>query len=93
MPPTIGRCGLLAPTSTAGSQHPAARTTGASDLRVGDASVYVERVESLRGLLQLHEREIRNCDAWTHRHLRGHPGYEAIQALRGAGRCVRRRDR
>ena len=53
------------------------------DLQLGDA--YVERIESLRDLLELHEREIRNCDAWTHRRLRGHPGYEAIQALRGVG--------
>jgi len=45
----------------------------------------VERIESLRDLLELHEREIRRCDAWTHRRLRGHPGYEAIQALRGVG--------
>lgn len=53
------------------------------DLQLGDA--YVERIESLRDLLELHEREIRKCDAWTHRRLRGHPGYEAIQALRGVG--------
>jgi transposase len=53
------------------------------DLQLGDA--YVERIESLRDLLELHERQIRACDAWTHRRLRGHPGYEAIQALRGVG--------
>src|SRR5215204_2340047 len=42
------------------------------DLQLAD--VYVDRIESLRDLLELHEREIRRCDAWTHRRLRGHRG-------------------
>ena len=53
------------------------------DLALGDA--YLERVVSLRELIDLYDRQIRHCDAWTHRRLRGHPGYEAIQALRGVG--------
>jgi transposase len=53
------------------------------DLRLGDA--YVDRIESLRDLIELYDREIRQCDARIHRRLKGHPGYEAVQALRGVG--------
>ena len=53
------------------------------DLRLGD--VYVERIESLRDLIDLYDREIHRCDAWVRRRLKGHPGYEAVQALRGVG--------
>jgi transposase len=52
-------------------------------LRLGDA--YVDRIESLRDLIELYDREIRQCDARIHRRLKGHPGYEAVQALRGVG--------
>lgn len=49
------------------------------------ADAYLERVESLRDLIEVYDRQIRHCDAWTHRRLRGHPGYQAVQALRGVG--------
>jgi len=49
------------------------------------ASAYVDGVESLRDLIELYDREIRQCDVRIHRRLKGHPGYEAIQALRGVG--------
>src|SRR5436190_250447 len=52
-------------------------------LRLGD--VYVDRIESLRDLIELYDREIRQCDAGIHRRLKGHPGYETVQALRGVG--------
>ena len=45
----------------------------------------LERIESLRELIDLYDRQIRHCDAFIHRRLRGHPGYEAVQALRGVG--------
>jgi transposase len=53
------------------------------ELQLGD--VYVDRIESLRDLIELYDREIVQCDARIHRRLKGHPGYEAIQALRGVG--------
>jgi transposase len=53
------------------------------DLQLGDG--YVNRIESLRDLIGLYDREIRQVDASIHRRLKGHPGYEAIQALRGVG--------
>jgi transposase len=53
------------------------------ELRLGD--VYVDRIESLRDLIELYDREIRECDGRIHRRLKGHPGYEAVQALRGVG--------
>jgi transposase len=46
---------------------------------------YTNRIESLRDLIELYDREIHQCDARIHRRLKGHPGYEAIQALRGVG--------
>ena len=53
------------------------------DLQLGD--VFVDRIESLRDLIELYDREIGQCDARIHRRLKGHPGYEAVQALRGVG--------
>ena len=53
------------------------------DLQLGD--VYVERIESLRELIEAYDRQIGHCDAFIHRRLKGHRGYEAIQALRGVG--------
>ncbi len=52
-------------------------------LQLGD--VYVDRIESLRDLIELYDREITQCDVAIHRRLKGHPGYEAVQALRGVG--------
>jgi Transposase len=66
-----------------------------NELRLGDE--YVNRIESLRDLIEFYDREIHQCDVRIYRRLKGHPGYEAVQALRGvgpgAGRRVRRRDR
>ena len=53
------------------------------DLQLGD--VYLERIESLRELIKLHDRQIRHCGARIRRRLKGHPGYEAVQVLRGVG--------
>ena len=53
------------------------------DLHPGD--VHLERIESLRELINMYDRQIRHCDAFIHRRLKGHPGYEAVQALRGVG--------
>jgi hypothetical protein len=53
------------------------------DLRLGD--VFVDRIESLRDLIDLYDREIHQCDARIHRRLKGDRGYEAVQALRGVG--------
>jgi len=54
-----------------------------NELQLGDA--YVERIESLRDLIEVYDRQIRHCDAAVHRRLKGHPGYEAVRALRGVG--------
>ena len=53
------------------------------DLRLGDE--YVNRIESLRDLIEVYDRQIHQCDTRIHRRLKGDPGYEAIQALRGVG--------
>jgi transposase len=53
------------------------------ELRLADA--YIDRIESLRDLIEVYDREIRQCDARIHRRLKGHPGYQAVQALRGVG--------
>ena len=53
------------------------------DLRLGDE--YVNRIESLRDLIEVYDREIHDCDVRIYRRLKGHPGYEAVQALRGVG--------
>ena len=53
------------------------------DLRLGDE--YVNRIESLRDLIEGYDRQIHDCDVRIYRRLKGHPGYEAVQALRGVG--------
>lgn len=50
---------------------------------LGDA--YTVRVESLRDLLEVYDREIAMVEAKIARALRGHRGYEAIQAIPGIG--------
>src|SRR6185436_5949746 len=47
--------------------------------------VYLERIDSLRDLIDMYDREIHRCDTWIRRRLKGDPGYEAVQALRGVG--------
>jgi transposase len=46
---------------------------------------YGLRVESLRDLLELYERELVMVERNLHRHLKGHVGYKAIQAIHGVG--------
>ena len=55
----------------------------ADELRLGDE--YVNRIESLRDLIEVYDRQIHDCDVRIYRRLKGHPGYEAVQALRGVG--------
>jgi transposase len=55
-------------------------------LRLGDE--YVNRIESLRDLIEFYDREIYQCDVRIYRRLKGHRGYEAVQALRAVGPVV-----
>ncbi len=50
--------------------------------------LYLVRVESLRDLIALHDREIAMLDRLIARRLDGHPGYEAIQAIPGIGKIL-----
>jgi transposase len=50
--------------------------------------MYLVRVESLRDLVGLHNREIAMLDRLIARRLDGHPGYEAIQAIPGVGKIL-----
>lgn len=45
--------------------------------RLGDA--YEIRLESLRDLIAVHDREIVELDGWIHRRLRDDAGYRVIQ--------------
>ena len=54
-----------------------------SELNLGEA--YAGRIGSLRELIAAHSREIVALDARIHQRLKGHPGYEAIQAIAGVG--------
>jgi transposase len=53
------------------------------ELRLGDA--YVNRIESLRDLIELYDREIDQCDTRVHWRLRGDSRYEALQRIAGVG--------
>lgn len=55
---------------------------------VGLDDVYRVRVESLRDLVALHDREVAMLDRLVARRLAGHPGYEAIQAIPGVGKVL-----
>ena len=46
---------------------------------------YKLRVESLRGLLEVFDREVAMVEREIHHHLRDHRGYRAVQALHGVG--------
>ena len=52
------------------------------------ADVYTNRIESLRDLIELYDREIVQSDTRIHRRLKGDPGYEAIQQIAGVGRVL-----
>jgi transposase len=54
-----------------------------NELCLGDA--YVDRIESLRELIELYDREIDQCDARIHWRLKGDPRYEALQRIAGVG--------
>jgi len=46
---------------------------------------YAIRVESLRHLIEVHDREIAMIEGHVNRRLVGHPGYRAVQAIPGVG--------
>lgn len=49
------------------------------------AEAYETRVRSLRRLIKMYDTEITKLDAYIAAEFKGHPGYEAIQAIHGAG--------
>jgi transposase len=55
-------------------------------MTLGD--VYVVRVESLRDLIEIYDREITMLERKIHQLLQYNPGYQAIQALNGVGRII-----
>src|SRR5918995_31910 len=52
------------------------------------ADSYTTRVASLRGLIELYDREVTMLEGEIHRQLRHHRGYQAIQAIDGVGRTI-----
>jgi transposase len=50
---------------------------------LGDA--YTIRVESLRDLIEIYDREVAMLEGQIRRRLKGHAGYRAIQAINGIG--------
>jgi transposase len=55
-------------------------------MELGD--VYVVRVESLRDLIEVYDREVAMLERRIHRLLRDDHGYQTIQALNGVGRTI-----
>jgi transposase len=53
------------------------------EIQLGDGSTI--RVESIRDVIELLDREVAMLERETHRRLREHPGYRAIQVLDGVG--------
>jgi transposase len=53
------------------------------EMTLGDA--YTIRVESLRDLIELYDREVAMLEQRIRSRLRGHRGYQAIQAINGIG--------
>ncbi len=49
---------------------------------------YSIRIESLRDLVELYDREVAMLEGVIHRRLRDHAGYRAIQAIEGVGRVL-----
>jgi transposase len=79
----MGKEGVL-PTLTdmfcpAGQRH-------LDQMELGD--VYVIRVESLRDLIELYDREVVMLERKIHQLLRDDRGYQAIQVLNGVGRTI-----
>jgi transposase len=52
------------------------------------ADAYVVRVESLRDLIEVYDREVIMLERKIHAQLRGHLGYQAIQTINGVGRTI-----
>jgi transposase len=52
------------------------------------ADPYVIRVESLRDLIELYDREVSMLEREIHARLIDHDGYRAIQAINGIGRTI-----
>jgi transposase len=55
-------------------------------MELGDA--YLVRVESLRDLIEVYDREITMLERKIHQLLRDDHGYQTIQALNGVGRTI-----
>ena len=49
---------------------------------------YTIRVESLRDLIEVYDREVVMLERDIHRHLCHHDGYQAVQAINGVGRTI-----
>jgi transposase len=64
----------------------AAGTVQLNEMELGDA--YTIRVESLRDLLEVYDREVTTLEAKIRERLRGHQGYRAIQAINGIGQTM-----
>jgi transposase len=52
------------------------------------ADNYATRVESLRDLIGLYDRQVTMLEGQIHQQLRHHRGYQAIQAIDGVGRTI-----
>jgi transposase len=52
------------------------------------ADPYVIRVESLRDLIEIYDREVAMLERTIHAQLAHHRGYHAIQAINGVGRTI-----
>jgi transposase len=46
---------------------------------------FAMRVRSLRGLIDVYDREVKVLERDIHRHLKGHHGYRAVQVINGIG--------
>jgi transposase len=55
---------------------------------MGLAPSYTVRVESLRDLIEIYDREIVMLEREIHRRLRDDRGYQAVQAINGVGRTI-----
>jgi transposase len=56
------------------------------EMQLGD--VYVVRIESLRDLIEVYDREVAMLERKIHQMLRDDRGYQTIQALHGVGRTM-----
>jgi transposase len=63
-----------------------AGNTQLDEMVLGDA--YAIRVESLRDLIEVYDREVTMLEHQIRQRLRGHRGYRAIQAINGIGPTV-----